>query len=244
MSLWAIASVLVTFLAWISYVPVLKSPRLRRTMWPVWALLFLAQALAVATFFVRPIKLLNAATAMTVFALFAMTLIVYVVALRVPRAEGRPRPGERLPEFLVTTAGGKRVAPRELAGGGPVLIIFFRGFWCLSCADELTNLGAVRGALRRKGGEILAISSDSLAVFQAGAKRAENLQCLLACDPSCAAAESLHLLQSNMQAVGKKLAVPSNILIDNQDVVRWTHYASIVMDRPDPKKVLDRIMEI
>jgi|GEM_PF-3871076 len=40
------------------------------------------------------------------------------------------------------------------------------------------------------------------------------------------------------------MAVPANILVDPSGVVRWAHYANVVMDRPDPKEVLKKVLAI
>ena len=40
------------------------------------------------------------------------------------------------------------------------------------------------------------------------------------------------------------MAIPANILVDDQGIVRWTHYANVVMDRPNPKRVLEKVLSI
>jgi peroxiredoxin len=71
-----------------------------------------------------------------------------------------------------------------------------------------------------------------------------HLPCLFACDPDAEAATKLNLLQTNLAKMGKRVAVPSNILVDEDGIVRWTHYAHIAMDRPDPRFVLERVLSV
>ena len=99
----------------------------------------------------------------------------------------------------------------------------------------------MRTALQKQGGEIVAIAAEQPDAFFEAAKRNTDLPCLLACDPNANAAAKLHLLQSNMARVGKRLAIPANILVDRRGVVRWVHFAQVVMDRPDPKRVLEQV---
>ncbi len=243
----AVLSLVTALLAWVSIRFVLKSPALRRTMWPVWLLHLLSAALfsiwAVAALALYPDSILSGGGLCAIFTLasFVLFLIVYLVALRMPPTEGRPEIGSPLPHFLVTVDDGIQLSPRELLGKGPSMIVFFRGFWCLSCTDELMGLTQVREALRKNGGDILAISADKLPIFLMGRKRNPNIPCKLACDPGAEAITALHLLQENMAKVGKKVAIPTNILIDSEGIVRWTHYANIVMDRPDPRLVLEKV---
>lgn len=243
----AVISLVTALLAWVSIRFVLKVPALRQTMWPVWMLhglsivLFSIWTVTALVLFPDAILSAGGVCAIITLASFVLFLIVYLVALRMPPTEGRPEIGSPLPHFLVTVDEGIQVTPRELLGQGPSMIVFFRGFWCLSCTDELMGLAKVREALRKKGGDILAISADKLPIFLMGRKRNPNVPCKLACDPGAEAITALHLLQANMAKVGKKVAIPSNILIDSEGIVRWTHYANIVMDRPDPRLVMEKV---
>jgi hypothetical protein len=54
----------------------------------------------------------------------------------------------------------------------------------------------------------------------------------------------LHLLHESLGKVGKVMAIPANILVDEQGIVRWTHYANVVMDRPNPRKVLEKVLSV
>ena len=56
-------------------------------------------------------------------------LALYVFIFRMPRAKGRPEVGKRLPQFTVHTELGTELTPDTFVGRGPVLFIFYRGFW-------------------------------------------------------------------------------------------------------------------
>lgn len=77
-----------------------------------------------------------------------------------------------------------------------------------------------------------------------GRKRHPDLPCVLASDTGGTAITALHLLHENLGKIGKKMAVPANILVDKNGIVRWAHYAQIVMDRPDPKTVLQAVQAL
>jgi hypothetical protein len=52
----------------------------------------------------------------------------------------------------------------------------------------------------------------------------------------------LQLQHETLGKVGKVMAIPANILVDISGNVRWLHYASVVMDRPSPQKVLSQAL--
>lgn len=116
--------------AWASYLPVSKSPRLRRTMWPTIALMGLALAIVAARAAMRA----EGEPRLGAFDLSALGLAllfvpVYFLALRVPRAAGRPQPGESFPAVNFTGEDGQTVSSADLVQRGPMLFVFFRGFW-------------------------------------------------------------------------------------------------------------------
>ena len=124
------AAFIFSMLAWASYIPVSKSPRLRRTMWPTVLLIALALLGDIA------IVLLRAPDTDRVTALDIVTWItaalfvpVYFLALRVPRSGQRPQSGAALPSVSFIAEDGKTIATSELVQRGPLLLVFFRGFW-------------------------------------------------------------------------------------------------------------------
>ena len=55
-----------------------------------------------------------------------------ILARMLPGSPGAPRVGQKAPEFTLPDAGGRPVALSDLvasAGGGGVLLIFYRGYW-------------------------------------------------------------------------------------------------------------------
>jgi len=84
------------------------------------------------------------------------------------------------------------------------------------------------------GGELIAISTDPIQRLIDGRPNYPDLPCILTSDADNRAIQTLGLVQ---KTPGKAVAAPANILIRADGTVAWTHYASIVMDRPDSKNV-------
>lgn len=130
MPILACAALMTSLIGWASYVPVVKFPKLRRTLWPTRALEYFALLLACAALAI-PVDdpqtnvLLVSLTCVS----FAIFTLLYYVSLRLPVSTGRPEAGKLLPTFEVTGENGKPFTSDQFLGKGPLLFIFFRGFW-------------------------------------------------------------------------------------------------------------------
>ena len=122
----------VSFVAWASYWPVSKVPSLRKSMWPTWALFALSLPPALGAVALEISGGVSSAAMFAVLATlvsFGFFVLVFLLMLLIPRSAGRPQVDRALPEFDVLCADGLSRSPLALVPGGPVLIVFFRGFW-------------------------------------------------------------------------------------------------------------------
>lgn len=74
------------------------------------------------------------------------------------RGAGAPHPGEAAPDFTLPDQCGDPVSLRERLARGPAVLVFFRGGWCPFCTLTLRAWQEALPALRRAGGQLLAIS--------------------------------------------------------------------------------------
>lgn len=243
MNLLALASMAVSLLGWISYMPVVRSPRFRGTLWPTRVLLYGSLLMAGIAFALPSPDRHTAMYLSATCASFAIFTLFYYILLKLPPAAGRPEVGKVVPEFEVTGEDGKPFSSDRFVGKGPVLFIFFRGMWCISCSDELQNLREVHETIQAKGGQIVAICVQPLAVLQDARKDFPKLPVFLACDPDGATVRKLNLVHAAFGKIGKTLSIPANILIDPKGVVQWAHYSELVSDRPDPRLVLKKVLQ-
>ncbi|MGA2257748.1 MAG: redoxin domain-containing protein [Thermoguttaceae bacterium] len=75
----------------------------------------------------------------------------------------------RFPDFDLTDPLGKNWRLRDYAGS-PVVVVLFRGFGCLHCAQQLQELARQNGRFAELGVRIIAVSSDELTVLSASFK--------------------------------------------------------------------------
>lgn len=99
----------------------------------------------------------------------------------------------------------------------------------------------MRTELQKHGGEVVAISTETLEKIKAGRARYPDLPVVNVSDADLSALTKLHLIHDNF---GDKISAPGNILIDAKGKVRWVHYAGLVTDRPDPALVLEQVKKL
>ncbi|WP_306350023.1 peroxiredoxin-like family protein [Flavobacterium sp. '19STA2R22 D10 B1'] len=69
--------------------------------------------------------------------------------------------GEKAPDVTFTTADHKKVSLQEYYKKQPVVIIFYRGYWCPVCNKQLTEFAEKAKEIEAKGAKLIAISSES-----------------------------------------------------------------------------------
>jgi len=69
--------------------------------------------------------------------------------------------GNIIPNFILPNAFGQPVELQKLLVSGPVVISFFRGYWCPFCNIELAGLQQALPAIKTLGASIIAISPQT-----------------------------------------------------------------------------------
>lgn len=77
-------------------------------------------------------------------------------------ASRTPQPGQMAPDFTLPDQCGDEVTLRERLARGPVVVVFFRGAWCPYCTLTLRAWQEALPALRRAGGQLLAVSPQPM----------------------------------------------------------------------------------
>ena len=127
--------------------------------------------------------------------------------------------GQRVPEFTVTDAQGKKYTLTSLLKGKKYLVLDFWASWCAPCRREIPNVKNQYALYRDKGLQVVSISIDKNAAAWKKAVKEENLQWPNFLSPAVAddykvkAVPTMYLLDSegrvvaeNDDARGEKLA--------------------------------------
>ncbi|MEY4565768.1 MAG: putative peroxiredoxin [Planctomycetota bacterium] len=87
------------------------------------------------------------------------------------------------PEWMVQTSSGEVLSSKQLLGK-PVVVLFYLGFGCLHCVEQLQKFEPKLAEFQKAGIEVIAISTETLASLQQGITNLEKpLQLRLNSDP-------------------------------------------------------------
>ncbi|MEO6070533.1 MAG: peroxiredoxin-like family protein [Chitinophagaceae bacterium] len=67
----------------------------------------------------------------------------------------------KAPDFKGKDQNGKEISLKDLRKKGPVVIVFYRGFWCPYCNKELSHFQDSLQYLTAKGAQVIAISPEN-----------------------------------------------------------------------------------
>jgi peroxiredoxin len=149
--------------------------------------------------------------------------------------------GATAPDFTATDANGREFRLSDLRGR-PVLMKFYRGYWCPYCVAELEQLNRFASDFEKIGVSLIAVSSDRVDELEPFARK-HKWQIRLLADPTLAI-HQLYNVQSRKFAPRRgpfrDLAIPTTILIDKDDRVLWLEQSTNFRVRPQADTVLAR----
>ncbi len=82
--------------------------------------------------------------------------------------------GDQAPDFDLLGSDRKTVSSRDLLAKGPIILTFFRGFWCPYCNSDLADLEMARLEIEKHGASLVAVSQQTAANNRIS-QRANNL---------------------------------------------------------------------
>jgi peroxiredoxin len=74
--------------------------------------------------------------------------------------ETAPKPGDKMPSFVLPDEKGQLVSLEKLLEEGPVAVTFHRGHWCPYCRINTRALAEAQGQIAAEGGRVAAIMPD------------------------------------------------------------------------------------
>ncbi|HEY6920176.1 MAG TPA: peroxiredoxin-like family protein [Methyloceanibacter sp.] len=74
--------------------------------------------------------------------------------------DNAPKPGEKMPDFVLPDERGQLVSLGQLLEKGPVAVTFHRGHWCPYCRINTRALAEAQEQIAAQGGQVAAIMPD------------------------------------------------------------------------------------
>jgi len=231
-----VLAILGTAGAWVADLLLLTVPDFRNGWWTLSIFAFPA-ALVVLGWGGEENKKLRIAAA-AVFVLGLGGWIGLRFAGGIPSAPAAVAVGDRAPDFMLKNQDGKDVRLSDLADEGRVVLIFFRGKYCLACR------AALRGLLPRYPDFV----SSKVAVVAVGPVTPEeakgfDLPFPVLSDLEFEATKKYGLMHEK-GLMGKDVPRPTTIFIDKGTrKIRWMRTESDVRTRPDPEEIFNLLRE-
>jgi len=160
------------------------------------------------------------------------------IALRtIPKVEGTPAVavGDLAPDFMLQDQDGKDVRLSDLTDKGRVVLIFFRGKYCLIC----------RAALRGLVPKLEDFKNSRVAVVAVGPMSPEeakgfDLPFPVLSDPDLAATKKYGLVHEKGM-MNHDVPRPTTLLLDKDRRIRWMRAETSVRIRPDPEEIFEQL---
>lgn len=164
--------------------------------------------------------------------------------------------GDAAPAFELPDSEGRQVALRELLRAGPLVLTFYRGFWCPYCNMDLQALQAALPEFSARGAQLLAVSPQE-PVGSRRAQRENGLSFKILADHGNQVAEQFglrfalpdYLADLYKNTLGLDLALvngepswtlpmPARFVIGADGVIAYAEVNPDYTRRPDPSEVL------
>lgn len=160
-----------------------------------------------------------------------------------------PRPAEAAtalavaPDFKLKDDRNRTLSLSDTLANGPVLLVFFRGHWCLGCMSELRGLATVQDELKTLGVRIVCVTVDTPA-HSAEVVERFGLKFPITSDNTREVIAKYGVVHIGGAPDGTDISLPANFLIDRNGKILWRRVAQSVQDRPDPRVVLQTAREL
>lgn len=231
-----VLAILGTAGAWVADVLLLSSPAFRNGWWTL-AFFAVPAALLALAWGGEENKNLRVGAAV-VFILGLGAWIGLRFTGRLPERLAAVAVGSRAPDFELKNQDGKEVRLGDLADQGRVVLVFFRGKYCLACRAALRGLITRYPDFRSSNVEIVAVGP----VTPEEAKAFE-LPFPVLSDVEFEATKKYGLLHEK-GLLGKDVPLPTTILIDKGTrKIRWMRTEKDVRTRPDAEEVFNLLRQ-
>jgi len=131
-----------------------------------------------------------------------------------------PLVGQRAPGFRLNDWQGRSVQLSQLLDEGPVVLIFYYGYWCDHCVVQLFDVDEDLKYFKEIGARVVAVSSDPAEETAAKFKQFGPFHFDVLSDPGNEVAQKYGCFEP---ADGKKPETLSHgtFIIDRKGIVRW-----------------------
>ncbi|MCB9751233.1 MAG: peroxiredoxin family protein [Myxococcales bacterium] len=152
-----------------------------------------------------------------------------------PRSAGAPvLKLKAAPLFELEDEGGAPVSLDAKLPHGPVVLYFYRGFWCRYCVRQLEELAGRYGEFERQDAEVIGISVDSHEISRE-LKQKLKIPFPLLEDPKARLADQYGVAMHDTE-----LAIPAAFVVGVDGMIHW----EFVGERPPDLPTIDSLLAV
>ena len=185
----------------------------------------------------------------------AVAIVVLLVVVwfvfnkkRGPSIPDALRPGRSLPDFPAADEQGNPIRSLQVVGS-PTVMLFVRGNWCPFCTKQVEGLTRNYKDIVDLGAKLVFVTPKPLETTRRVAEFFE-VEFDFWLDHELNAAKQLGLVMAggvpddNEKEYGSDTVWPTALVIDAAGIIRYSKLSRLVIDRPDPKLLLDELKKI
>ncbi|HZE98636.1 MAG TPA: peroxiredoxin family protein [Planctomycetota bacterium] len=228
-----VLSLLATVGCWVADLLLLSVPAFRNGWWTLTFFAFPLALLVLAWGGKEPKKGLQIGA----WIFFIAGLGGWIALRTLQKVDGTPAVavGDYAPDFMLKDQDNKDVRLSDLVGDGRVVVIFFRGKYCLIC----------RAALRGLLPKLKDFTSSRVAVIAVGPMTPEeakgfNLPFPVLSDPGLETTKKYGLLHEK-GLMNQDVPRPATLLIDKDRKIAWMRAETSLRIRPDPEEIFEQL---
>ncbi len=167
---------------------------------------------------------------------------------RGPRIPEALRPGKSLPDFAATDEQGNPVRSLQLVGS-PTVMLFVRGNWCPFCTRQVEDLTKHYKEIIDLGARLIFVTPKPLDTTRRVAEFFE-VDFDFWMDDQLNAVKQLGLVKlagvpgGHRKEYGTDTVWPTALVVDAAGIIRFAKLSRFIMDRPDPKVLLNELRKL
>ena len=168
------------------------------------------------------------------------------------------QPGEKAPQFVAKDSKGKEINLEKMLKKGPVVVMFYRGFWCPFCNKQLQSMQDSLALITQKGASLVAITPEMdpniektigkthatfPIVHDKGGKIMTDYKTIYAVSDDLdkkMKGYGVNLSENNGDA-GNNLPVPAVYIIGKDGKIKWAYFNEDYKKRPTVNDILKNL---
>jgi peroxiredoxin Q/BCP len=143
-----------------------------------------------------------------------------------------PLVGKPAPDFTRPDVDGQPWSLKQALVKGPVVVVFYYGYYCDHCVSQLFGLKQDYQHFRELGAEVVALSADSSATTREKYKQFEAFPFPVLWDDGNRVAEAYGVFKPAHDTVGEEL-LHGTFVIGQDGIVTWAAFATTPFGRND-----------